>query len=168
MPERQDFIQRLLTELRQVLAQVTKFREGGSHDSALATLLQAQERLFVRPAPEFMTLPVEKQVRLLVIGETDAAAREKCIVYATFLTEMGHTYRAKGQAPTAGAAYQLALRILLEAARQIASPDSPDLRTGVAAVRQLVPADQLSPEMAALLADFDAATPPSTSTPAPS
>ncbi len=160
MPERQDFVQRLLAELRQVLAQVLKFREGGSHDAALATLLQAQERLFVRPAQEFMTLPIERQVRLLVLGETGATAREKCIVYATFLTEMGHTYQAKRQPANAGGVYQLALHVLLEAARQIPGPDSADLRTGVAAVRDLVPADQLGPEVAALLGDFDASGPP--------
>ena len=160
MHERQDFIQRLLEELRRTLVQVRRFRDAGSHDAALATLLQAQERLFVRPAQEFMVLPVDKQLRLLVIGESDAAAREKSLIFATLLTEMGITYQVRGQVAPAHGAYQLALQVLLLAAHQFASQNFPEFRVGIDALRPLLPAEQLSPEVAALLAAFDASAPP--------
>ena len=157
MPERQDFLQRLLDELRLALVQVGQFRAAGSHDAALATLLHGQERLFVRPAPEFMLLPVDEQVRLLVIGETDDAAREKCSLFANFLTEMARTYEAKGQAATARGAYQLALHVLLVTAGRFPRTGADaELEAQIAALRRQVPADQINPALQPLLARHDA------------
>lgn len=164
MPERQDFIQRLLEELRQTLAQVVRFREAGSHDAALATLLQAQERLFVRPAQEFMMLPLERQLRLLVIGESDAAAREKCTVFATLLTEMARTYQARDQVAPAQGARRLALQVLLLTAQRRAQPGADaELGPRIAALRQELPDDALDPELTALLERYDASVPPAAS-----
>jgi hypothetical protein len=69
-PQKQDYLLRLLEELGQFVAEITRLRNGGSHDAALLTVLQAQERLFARPAQEFIARPVEEQVALLVIAET--------------------------------------------------------------------------------------------------
>ncbi len=152
MPERQDYVQRLLEELRQLLAEILRFRQAGSHDAALMTLLHAQERLFTRPASEFMGLPVEQQVRLLVIDETNANARDKCLAYATLLTEVGHTYRAKGLDAPAQGAYQLALQVTLLALLRPNAGRIVDFRDRIASLRRLVPGDALGPETAALLA----------------
>jgi hypothetical protein len=151
MPERQDFIQRLLEELGQFLAEVAKFRQAGRHDAALLTLLQAQERLFVRPVQDFITRPVEEQVHLLVLGETAATARAKCLAYATLLTEAGHTYQARGQPALAQGAYQLALHVTLLAALSFPSADSAEPRARIAALRERLPVGELTEELKQLL-----------------
>jgi hypothetical protein len=151
MPERQDYILRLLEELGRFLAEVVKFRQAGHYEAALLTLLQAQERLFVRPVPEFMTRPVEEQVHLLVLGETAAIAREKCLAYANLLTEAGHTYQARGQPALAQDAYQLALHVTLLAALRFSSADSAEPRARIAALRERLPAGELNEELKKLL-----------------
>lgn len=103
---------RLIEELGLLIAEVVKLRNKRSYDPALHTLLQAQERLFARPAQEFMTRSIEEQLHLLVVGETEANAREKCLMYAALLTEAGHTYVARDQTAVASGAYQLALHVL--------------------------------------------------------
>jgi hypothetical protein len=109
---KQDYLMRLIEELGQLISEVVKLRNRGSYDPALHTLLQAQERLFARPAQEFMPRSIEEQLHLLVVGETEANAREKCLMYAALLTEAGHTYVARGQTAVASGAYQLALHFL--------------------------------------------------------
>ena len=151
MPERQDYILRLLEELGRFLAEVVKFRQTGHYEAALLTLLQAQERLFVRPVQDFMTRPVEEQVHLLVLGETAAIARDKCLAYANLLTEAGHTYRAWGQPALAQGAYQLALQVTLLAALRLPSADPAEPRARIAALRERLPAGELSDEVKQLL-----------------
>jgi hypothetical protein len=151
MPERQDFIQRLLEELGQFLAEVMKYRRAGSHDAALLTLLHAQERLFVRPVQEFMTRPVEEQVHLLVLGESDSNARDKCLAYATLLTEVGHTYQAKGQAAVAQGAYQVALHVVLLTTLRFPPGDQAELRARIAALLDQLPPDDLNADVKGLL-----------------
>jgi hypothetical protein len=156
MPERQDFIQRLLEELGQFVAEVAKYRQAGQYEAALFTLLQAQERLFVRPVQEFMARPVEEQVHLLVLGETAATARAKCLAYATLLTEAGSTYQARAQPALAQGANQLALHVTLLAALRFPSPDAAESRERIAALRERLPAGGLSEELEQLLAQLAA------------
>jgi hypothetical protein len=144
MPQRQDYILRLLEELKHFLAEVARFRQAGSHDAALLTLLQAQERLFARPAEQFMALPVEEQVHLLVVDESAANARDKCLAYATLLVEAGKVYQARAQSALAHGAYQLAMQVTLLALRQSSPPDG---RARVAALLNQVPPDELIPEV---------------------
>ena len=158
MPERQDFVQRLLEEVRQFVAEAAGFRQAGRHEAALLTLLQAQERLFVRPVQDFMTRPVAEQVHLLALGETAAVARDKCLAYATLLTEAGQTYQAAGQAALAQGAYQLALHVTLLAALKSPSADSSEPRARIAALRERLPAGELSDEIAQLLNRLAAST----------
>jgi hypothetical protein len=147
MPERQDYILRLLDELGRFLAEGAKFRQAGHYEAALLTLLQAQERLFVRPVAEFMTRPVEEQVHLLVLGETAAIAREKCLVYADLLTEAGHTYQAAGQPALAQGAYQLALQVTLLVTLRFPSTNPTDTQALIAAQRARLLSDKLSDEV---------------------
>jgi len=151
MPQRQDYLERMLEELGHFLAEVTRYRQAGSHDAALLTLLQAQERLFVRPASEFLTRPVPEQVHLLAVGETADHAREKCLAYATLLAEAGRTYRAKRQPELAQGAYGLALHVSLLAARQFPPADPTGLRAQIAALCELIPAEERVPELRELL-----------------
>lgn len=153
MPERQDYVQRLLEELRHSLAEVAKYRQAGSFDAALLTLLHAQERLFVRPVQEFMTRPVTEQVHLLALGESAAHAREKCVVYASLLAEAGRTYEAKGQPAMGRGADAVALHVLLLAARQFPSADATGLQARIAAQLERVPADDLGADVRALLGE---------------
>lgn len=146
---------RLLEELGQFLAEILKFRQGGSHDAALFTVLRAQERLFARPAQDFIPRPLEEQVHLLVVGESDTNARDKCLAYATFLTEAGHTYQAKGQPPLALGAYQLALHVTLLAGVKFPPADSSALRARIAALLDQLPADDLNAEVKGLLHQFE-------------
>jgi len=146
---------RLLEELRQFLAEILKFRQGGSHDAALFTVLRAQERLFARPAQDFIPRPLEEQVHLLVVGESAANALEKCLAYATLLTEAGHTYQAKGQPPLVLGAYQLALHVTLLAAVKFPPTDSSALRARIAALLDQLPADDLNVKVKELLRQFE-------------
>ena len=144
MPERQDYLLRLLDELKQFLAEVARFRRAGSHDAALLTLLQAQERLFARPAEQFMALPVEQQVHLLAVDEPAATAREKCLAYATLVIEAGQIYQAKTQSALAHGAYQLAMQVILLAPRE---PLSAGDHARLAALLGQIPPAELLPEL---------------------
>jgi hypothetical protein len=152
--QKQDYLLRLIEELGQLVAQIVSLRERGSGDSALHTVLQAQERLFARRAQDFMNLSVEEQLHLLVVGETAANARTKCLMYATLLTEAGHTYRAREQTALASGAYQLALHILLLTALHDPAMEAAEDRTRIAALLDLLPGDQLAAEVTGLLERF--------------
>ena len=155
--QKQDYLLRLIEELGQLVTEIVNLRPQGNHDAALHTLLQAQERLFARPAQEFITQPIEEQLHLLVIGETSANAREKCVLYASLLTEAGHTYLAREQTALASGAYQLALHILLLTALHHSAPDAAEDRTRIAALLNLLPGDQLVTEVKEMLDQFQTA-----------
>jgi len=114
----------MIEELGQFLAEATKLRNRGSFDAALLTILQAQERLFSRPAQEFIARPVDEQVTLLVIGETVSNGQEKCLAYARLLTEAGFTYQLKDQPALALGAYRFALHVLLLAQERLPGLDA--------------------------------------------
>ncbi|MGA2444316.1 MAG: hypothetical protein ABSG50_02670 [Opitutaceae bacterium] len=154
-PQRQDYMLRLLEEQGRFLVEILEFRQAGSYDAALFTVLRAQERLFARPAQDFIPLSLEEQVHLLVVGETDTNARDKCLAHATLLTEAGLTYQAKGQPPLALGAYQLALHVTLLAAVMFPPADSSALRARIAALLDQLPADDLNAEVKELLRQFE-------------
>jgi hypothetical protein len=153
-PQKQDYLLRLMEELTRFLAEIRKLRDGGSCDAALHTILQAQQRLFARPAQEFMTRSLEEQVHLLVVGETAANAREKCLMYATLITEAGHTYQVREQTAVASGAYQLALHILLLTAHRFPGPDESDISARVSALLARVAVKDLTADVRALLNQF--------------
>jgi hypothetical protein len=146
---------RLLEEQGQFLDEILEFRQTGSYDAALFTVLRAQERLFARPAQDFISQSLEEQVHLLVVGESDPNARDKCLAHAALLSEAGHTYQAKGQPPLALGAYQLALHVTLLAAVRFPPADSSALRTRIAALLDRLPADDLNAEVKGLLRQFE-------------
>jgi hypothetical protein len=154
-PQRQDYLLRLLEEQARFLSEIVEFRQAGSYDAALFTVLRAQERLFARPAHDFISRSLDEQVHLLVIGESDTNARDKCLALATLLTEAGHTYQAKEQPPLALGAYQLAFQVTLLAAVKFPPADSTTLRTRIAALLARVPAGDLNAEVKELLRQFE-------------
>jgi uncharacterized protein VirK/YbjX len=155
--QKQDYLLRLIEELGLLMAEVVKLRNQESHDAALHTLLQAQERLFARPAQEFMTRSIEEQLRLLVIGESTPNAREKCLMYAALLTEAGHIYTAREQTALASGAYQFALHILLLTALRDPAPKAAEDRARISSLLDLLSDDQLATEVQGLLGQFHAA-----------
>ncbi len=153
-PQRQDYLLRMIEELGRFVAEIRALRGGGHYDAALLTGLQAQERLFARPAQEFMTRSAEDQVHLLAVGETDANAREKCLAFATLLTEAGHTYAAREQNAIASGAYQLALHVLLLTALRLPAPEAAEDDARIAALLDRLPAEDLAAQVRGLLEQF--------------
>ncbi|MDR0902514.1 MAG: hypothetical protein LBM92_07065 [Opitutaceae bacterium] len=111
-----DYILRLIEQLREFLAEITRLRETGNSEQALNAIIRAQERLFTRPAGEFLPLPPDAQFRLLTRGEPPSDARAKCLAQADLLVETARVYLDKDQPAIASGAWQFALRILEQAA----------------------------------------------------
>jgi hypothetical protein len=146
-----DYFLRYIELIRQFLAEATKLRQGGKLDQALRVLLQAQERLFARPATEFVTLPLDEQMRLLAVGESVENARAKRIGYAALLREAAEVYRVRDRDDLAASARQLALHVMLTVAVEdpaVADELIPEIR----AVLAQVPAEQLYDPVKELLA----------------
>ena len=152
--ERQDYLLRLIEQLRQFVAQALVLRQGGKLDAALMELVHAQEKLFVRPAAEFRHLPMVDQLRLLTLGESPGMGREKCIAYATILEQAGLVFQGKNQDSLAISAFQLALHVLLLVARE-AGAVTPELRSGITRLQERVPAEELNAPTRELLARYE-------------
>jgi hypothetical protein len=110
--------------------------------------------LFVRPAAEFRHLPIVDQLRLLKLGESTDMGREKCVAYATILEQAGLVYQGKGQETLAGSAFQLALHVLLLVAGEPGTV-TPELRHGIAKLRERLPAEELNALTRELLARYE-------------
>ena len=140
MPGRDDYILRYLDLIRQFLTQAIKLRDKGSPEQALQILLQGQEKLFARPAPEFIGLSLDEQLRLLTIGETAENSRAKRLAYAMLLREAGNIYRERDRSDLAESAFQLALHVLLTVTIETPAESSPQIES----IRELV--SQIPPE----------------------
>lgn len=150
-PQKQDYILRLIEELGQFAAEITRLRDGGRYDAALLTVLQAQERLFARPAQDFIARPVEEQMTLLVIADTVPNGQEKCRAYARLLIEAGATYQAKDQPALALGAYRFALTVLLLAQDRLPGMDASTLKDRIGSLIDPLPEDDLKNEVQGLL-----------------
>jgi hypothetical protein len=152
--DRQDYLFRLIEQLRQFVAQALALRQAGKLDEALIELAHAQEKLFVRPAAEFRHLPIVDQLRLLTLGESPGMGREKCAAYATILEQAGLVFQGKNQETLALSAYQLALHVLLIVASEPGAV-APEIRSGIARLRERLPADELNAPTRELLARYE-------------
>jgi hypothetical protein len=148
---REDYLLRLIEELREFVAQAVALRDTGRLGQALLTIVAAQERLFARPAAEFASRPVDEQLRLLTIDEAPGTARGKCLAYASILREAGRTYAALGRDDLAAGACQLALYVTLTVALASGEPAA-DLGPAIAELRARVPAASLQGPVRELLA----------------
>jgi hypothetical protein len=157
--ERQDYLLRLIEQLRQFVAQALALRQAGKLDEALLALVHAQEKLFVRPAAEFRHLPLVEQLPMLKFGESADMGREKCVAYAAILEQAGLVYQGKNQEAIAGSAFQLALHVLLLVASEPGAV-TPELRHSITTLRERLPADELNAPTQELLARYEESNAP--------
>lgn len=139
--QREDYLLRLIAELRRFVASVIATKDPAKLEEALVSVVQAQERLFGRPAEEFRFPDVNAQLALLSEGETQENARAKCLAYATIMEQAGLIYEARGSRELAESAFQLALYVRLIVADQ--SQSAEDLQASIAWLVERVPAEQL-------------------------
>ena len=85
MPQRQDYILRLIDELREFVNAMVRGGDPGQGAEALHAVLHAQQQLFQRPPAEFLSADLAQQIDLLARGESPAGAVEKVATYAAIL-----------------------------------------------------------------------------------
>ncbi len=119
--KRDDYLLRAIEQLRLMVSAAVKLRDTGKLEQALIALVGAQEKLFARPAPTFMGLELDEQLRLLKIGESPESAHDKCLGYAALLREAGLIYAARDKPEIAASAFQSALSITLTCALEMPS-----------------------------------------------
>ena len=142
MSVRDDYLLRLIAQLRQALAEILKFREGGHYEAALHTAFAAQEKLFSRTTDELAKLSLDELLRLLRLDESEETAREKVLGYASLLRETGLIYEAMGRELLASGCFQLSLQVMLSvAAEEIAC--SEELRESMRELLARIPPDLL-------------------------
>ena len=148
--QREDYVMRLIDELRTFVTRAIALRDNGQLDQALHTAVQAQERLFARPAAEFAARPVDEQLRLLTLDESPDQARAKCLAYASILEEAGNVYQARARDDLAAGALQLALYVRLTVALEN-EPRAAELRPSIETLHSRLAAVPLSPPVRELL-----------------
>jgi hypothetical protein len=150
MPVRDDYFLRFVNLLREALAEAVKLRQGGRHEQALLVIIQTQEKLFVRPAAEFIGLTLDQQIELLRRGEKPVDVRMKLLAYASLMREAGEIYAARDRAELAAGAFQAALHVNLVVATEDAAPDDNLLGT-IGELLKRIPPDQLQPPVVEML-----------------
>lgn len=150
--QRQDYILRQIDLLRQFVSRLAGKREDHELEEALLFSFHLQEKLFPLPPAEFLRLTLPEQIAALRKNEPTVGAQEKCLTYASLLTETAILYEYKGRDDLAAGARQMALY----AALSVALEDRSDPVPG-ALVKRLVagldPAELHAP-VAELLAEF--------------
>ncbi|MBI2498049.1 MAG: hypothetical protein HYV75_09140 [Opitutae bacterium] len=141
--QRQDYILSEIERLRLFVARLTGSRDGAGLEEALRLAFSLQEKLFPRPAAEFLQLAVDDQIAALRAGESPAGGREKCLTYARLLAETATLYGLRGREDLAAGARQLALQITLTAALE-ETADGPAAAL-VRSLHPLVDREQLLP-----------------------
>lgn len=153
---RQDYILRLIGELRQFVATVLGTGDPARAGEALHAILHAQQRLFNVPPAQFLGLTLGQQVDLLGRAEAPAHAVEKAATYAATLVEAARVYDATHRADLATGSRQLALAVLLTAAQRWPEQREP-LAAEIGALRSALPGDSLNPPVRELLQVWDGA-----------
>jgi hypothetical protein len=153
--QREDYLLRLIEELREFVARAVALRNTDQLGEALLTVVSAQERLFARPAADFTSRAIDEQLRLLTIDESAETARGKCLAYASILREAGNVYRALGRDDLAASAWQLALYVTLTVALGDGAKAG-DLRAAIGDLRARLAEDSLQPPVRELLAKLPA------------
>ncbi|MDI1249279.1 MAG: hypothetical protein PSV13_10490 [Lacunisphaera sp.] len=154
--QRKDYILDQIELLRQFVARLTIDRNPAGLEEALQLSLNLQAKLFPRPAPEFLALPVDAQIDALQAGATPAVGRDKCLTYARLLQQTASLYEFRGRPDLAAGARQLALHVALTLAVASPADDAATLVPGL--LDDLDPLD-LHPPVRALLDRFVAPPP---------
>jgi hypothetical protein len=153
---REDYLLRLIEELREFVAQAVALRDTGRLNQALMTVVTAQEKLFARPAAEFAPLGIDEQLRLLLIDESADTGRGKCLAYASILHEAGNVYQARGREDLSASAFQLALYVTLSVALGD-DAKAGELRQPIEALRARLKADSIQGPVREMLERFEGA-----------
>ena len=114
--QREDYIIGQIQLLRQFVARLLRRREEASLNEAIQLAMHLQEKLFVKPAAEFLRMEVSGQIAALRLGESKESGHAKCLAYATLLKETATLYQINGQDDLATGARQLALHVVLSVA----------------------------------------------------
>lgn len=114
--QRQDYILGQIQLLGQFVARLTRRRDAAGMDEAIQLALHLQEKLFGRPAKEFLQLEVSEQIAALRLGESKESGHSKCLSYATLLKETATLYDLSNRNDLATGARQLALYVTLSIA----------------------------------------------------
>jgi len=114
--QREDYLIGQIQLLRQFVARLLRRREEAGLNEAIQLALHLQEKLFGKPAAEFLRLEVSEQITALKLGESKEAGHNKCLAYATLLKETATLYQIKNQDDLAAGARQLALYVVLSVA----------------------------------------------------
>lgn len=114
--QREDYIIGQIQLLRQFVARLLRRREEAGMHEAIQLAMHLQEKLFARPAAEFLRLEVSEQIAALKLGESKEAGHAKCLAYATLLKETATLYQIRNQDDLAAGARQLALHVVLSVA----------------------------------------------------
>lgn len=153
--QRKDYILDQIELLRQFVARLTIDRNPAGLEEALQLSLNLQTKLFPRPAPEFLALPVDAQIDALQAGAAPAVGRDKCLTYACLLQQTASLYEFRGRPDLAAGARQLALHVALTLAVASPADDAAALVPGL--LDHLDPLD-LHPPVRELLDRFIAAS----------
>ena len=150
MPSQEDYILRHIALLRQFLAQAVGLRSAGRPEQALVVILQAQEKLFARPAAAVAALSIDDQLRLLGQGEPPDLARASQLGYASLLREAGLACLARDHPAQATGAFQLALHVTLTVALEDPAGDGQHL-PALAELLSRIPLEELNPVVREML-----------------
>jgi hypothetical protein len=151
---RQDYILRLIGELRQFVATALGTGDPARAGEVLHAILHAQQRLFHAPPAEFLGLTLDQQVDLLGRAESPAQAGEKAATYAATLVEAARVYDATHRDDLAAGSRQLALAVLLTAAQRWPEQRG-QLAADVGHLRRALPDESLNPPVRELLRAWD-------------
>ena len=153
--QRDDYVLRLIDELREFVTRLINLGDASRLDEALMAAVAAQEKLFARPAAQFTALPITEQLTLLRRGETPPTGRSKCLAYADILEEAGLVYRAKSREDFAAGAFALALCTSLFVALE--SPEgAAEAKPQIERLLGRVEPERLPPPVRGLLERFQA------------
>jgi hypothetical protein len=156
--EEQDYLLKMLQELRQFIAQVVQTGDTSGANEALLSVVHAREKLFGQPTSEFGNLPIAEQLAWLAAGESPETARAKCLTYAAILKSAALVYQVQNEDQLSTSAYQLSLYIVLILGVQTRESYA-ELRDEIHDLKGKIPADQLYPPVQELLlrgqADFE-------------
>ena len=155
MPQRQDYILRLIDELREFVNAMVRGGDPGQGAEALHAVLHAQQQLFQRPPAEFLSADLAQQIDLLARGESPAGAVEKVATYAAILEQAARVYDSLPRPTLALGSRQLALAALATAAVRWPAQRA-DLAAQLGALRATIPVEALNLPVRELLQAFDA------------
>jgi len=147
--QRQDYLLRMIGELRQFVSTVVSAGGPGRAAEALHAIMHAQQQLFQIPPEKITNLTLDEQLDTLSRGERPTGAVEKVIAHATILGEAARIYEGTDRLALARSSRQLALAALLTAAarwpeqRALVAPSIAAQRDGIddetpAPVRELL------------------------------